>query len=423
MDSGLSNVVRSVRDFLGANLTGVYLHGSLATGSYHRAKSDIDLLVVVRNPVDEDERRHFALLCVSLSDRRPTMGDIELSVILERHARNFRHPLPFELHYGSDHRPRILIGRQDYSQTGTDRDLAAHCMVVNMRGVRLDDAPIREVFGQVPFEDYLDSILDDLDWILEDDNVLESPHYGVLNICRVFQVLEQGEGAVPNKKEGAEWALDSLPSGHHSLITQALECYQSEAPVSEAERRTGGLSRVKGELRAFRDYAAKRRRSGAFSAGPRPRPSSHILLVDQRDHFLLQRVFGESSLGDIWITPGGGLEAGESHEQAALRELWEETGLEGAELGPWVWTRRHVWSYQGDLYESFERFFLVRTQRFEVTPRGSDTMEISGFKEHRWWGVSDLRRSDEIFVPRRLGELAVPILAGDIPQEPIDVGV
>ena len=91
----LSSVVRGFRDFLGVNLTGTYLHGSLAAGSYYRGKSDIDLLVVVKKPLDVEERRRFALLCVSLSDKRPTLGDIELSVILDRNAWKFTHPLPY----------------------------------------------------------------------------------------------------------------------------------------------------------------------------------------------------------------------------------------------------------------------------------------------------------------------------------------
>ena len=255
----MTRTVHSFRDFLGVNLTGTYLHGSLASGSYYRAKSDIDLLVVVEEPLVEDERCRFALLCLSLSDKRPTLGDIELSVILELNAREFVHPLPYEVHYSSTHRDRILAGRQEYARNGTDRDLAAHCTVLKARGVRLDGAPIHEVFGAVPFEDYVDAVLYDLDSILEGDNILEGPHYGVLNTCRVLQVLEEGEGTVPNKEDGAVWALDHLPSEHHKLIRQALQSYQSEVPVHEAEMRTGGLSWDESRLRAFRDYVSKRR--------------------------------------------------------------------------------------------------------------------------------------------------------------------
>ena len=69
------------------------------------------------------------------------------------------------------------------------------------------------------------------------------------------------------------------------------------------------------------------------------RPAARVLLIDAQDRVLLLRAnVGE---GDVWITPGGALEPGESAEQAALRELREETGVAGAELSPCVWTRVH----------------------------------------------------------------------------------
>lgn len=253
----LANIAPTFRDFLGVNLAGVYLHGSLATGSYHRAKSDIDLLLVVNKSLDEEQRRRFALLCVSLSDTRPTLGDIELSVILRKNAQRFIHPLPYEVHYSPVHRDKILGEKEDYSRDRTDRDLAAHCAVVRARGVRLDGAPIHEVFGEVPFKDYLDAIFYDLNWIVEGDNIIESPYYSVLNICRVLKVLDRGEGTIPSKEEGASWALDNLPSEHHELIVQALRTYQSDKPVTEADRKTGGVHWDERALRSFTDYARR----------------------------------------------------------------------------------------------------------------------------------------------------------------------
>ena len=56
---------------------------------------------------------------------------------------------------------------------------------------------------------------------------------------------------------------------------------------------------------------------------PVPRPAARVLLLDAKDRCLL---FSWKP-PNVWITPGGGLEPGDTYEQAALRELLEETGL------------------------------------------------------------------------------------------------
>ncbi len=63
----------------------------------------------------------------------------------------------------------------------------------------------------------------------------------------------------------------------------------------------------------------------------RQRPSARLLVVDEQNRVLLFRfVFKEGALAgqEFWATPGGELDAGETFEEAAIRELFEETSIQ-----------------------------------------------------------------------------------------------
>jgi|CXWL01.1.fsa_nt_gi 8-oxo-dGTP pyrophosphatase MutT (NUDIX family) len=164
--------------------------------------------------------------------------------------------------------------------------------------------------------------------------------------------------------------------------------------------------------------------AGESRENPLFRPAARVLLLDDAERLLLFRVVEEPQHPrPLWITAGGGLDPGESYEAAAVRELWEETGIRSAEFGPCVWVRRHVFEFRGSWVDAAERFFVVRVGAPEIIRDNLEAQERDYMPEHRWWTADEIARSSDRFAPRRLEELLPPIIRGEYPLEPIDSGV
>ena len=147
------------------------------------------------------------------------------------------------------------------------------------------------------------------------------------------------------------------------------------------------------------------------------RATARILLLNPHDRLLLLQA--QNSAGNKWwVTPGGGLNKGESFEAAAQRELYEETGLL-LPIGRWVWRRRHIYNWEGRRCDQYERFFVARTKEGSITPTQPDSYIF----RHQWWSLSEIEQSREEFAPRRLALFLAPILCGDYPKTPIDCGI
>lgn len=218
----ISNEYQSI---LGNNLVGIYVHGSLAFGCFNPNKSDIDFIVVVNNTPTVKEKEQLIETLLHLSKEAPAKN-YEMSVVLSDFCKHFVYPTPFELHFSIAHLQRCKDNLKEYctSMKGTDKDLAAHFTVIKRVGYNIFGERIEDVFGEVPKQNYLDSIKSDVENATDD--IVDNPIYIILNLCRVLAY--KNNGVVLSKEQGGLWGIENLPKQYKALTSKALNNYKSE---------------------------------------------------------------------------------------------------------------------------------------------------------------------------------------------------
>jgi G:T/U-mismatch repair DNA glycosylase len=135
---------------------------------------------------------------------------------------------------------------------------------------------------------------------------------------------------------------------------------------------------------------------------PVQRQAVRALVVDRDGRVLLvqyRRPVGDDTW---WGTPGGGIEPGESHEQALVRELREEIGLEGFELGAQLFEHVGEFPWARRLFRQVNTTYVVRVREHE--PRATVDLAAEGVAGVRWWTRDELESSAARFAPPDLVE-------------------
>lgn len=157
----------------------------------------------------------------------------------------------------------------------------------------------------------------------------------------------------------------------------------------------------------------------------RGRRAARVVLLDPDRRVLLLNASdpGNPAKGEWWEIPGGGQDPGESSDEAAARELYEETGIADAEVGPCVWVQHARFRFGGYTFDQKERIHVAWSGHVEqIRPAHLEPLEAMAFKGARWWSLDELLGSDVATLPVNLRDHLGRLVDGDLPDEPVDIG-
>ncbi len=157
---------------------------------------------------------------------------------------------------------------------------------------------------------------------------------------------------------------------------------------------------------------------------PRHRLSSRVILFDREEHILMFFTTGDNGLSR-WLTPGGGVDPGETHTDAAYRELYEETGLTDVPLGDPIASYDFDATYGAlDHDTGHAEYYTATVDRFTPSNEHWTESEKIDVLDHRWWSLDELDATTEPFEPPHLTELirtalnisqGAPPMSDDVP--------
>jgi predicted nucleotidyltransferase len=206
VNSLLEAILTAIRSELGDKLLGLYVFGSLVTGDFNLARSDVDLAAVLTADLDDEEFARIERMHARIASEYPIWNDrIEVGYIAERNVRDF------------DPKCTIAITSpgEPFHRRTAEYGWLLHLDQLRRQGLVLYGPPPESMIAPIPHEEIMRVLKNGMklwrDWTFDPEP--EMPHsaqaYAIMTMCRALHTYRTGEFV--SKNEAVRWAAEELP--------------------------------------------------------------------------------------------------------------------------------------------------------------------------------------------------------------------
>lgn len=231
VNQALPALLAEVRAVLGERFVGLYLYGSLASGDFNPARSDIDFVVVTEAELPDEAIRTLEAMHNRLwATGGKWMLKLEGSYIPRQDLRR----------YNPQDGPFPCVNEGMFYLAHHESDWIIQRSILRESGLTIAGPDIRPMIDPVSQEDIRAAVTGYLDewWrpMLDNPERLRSREYqayATLSMCRALYTLRHNR--VASKTASARWARQTLGELWVPLIDRALAWPHGEQPDEFAE--------------------------------------------------------------------------------------------------------------------------------------------------------------------------------------------
>ncbi len=220
----IAGLVHRILGTLGENVAGVYLFGSLTYGDYNPGRSDIDLLVLVKQPLMPGEVEQVRRLHNDVEAAHPAWaGRVEMSYT----------PAGWLGSAAPPREPRPYYGEGVLYDAVYGNEWVINNYLLQRHGVTLAGPDFGTLAPPISIEDVQKASIRDLftEWVpkIDDTAYLSSSHYQsylVLNLCRILYTVMCAEAG--SKSTSAGWVKAAYPEWRGLVQTAESWAYGAQ---------------------------------------------------------------------------------------------------------------------------------------------------------------------------------------------------